>query len=130
MRHILWIYDAATHSIARLHAAGCLHRDVKPENFLFEQGPEGIDIYMNDWDSGLMIKEAKDDDDEIGSPLYFAFDRPLFNDLLEQHNKAVSEIAFFKTLQEEITNPNYQYYQKACRWAKRKRQKIRTLLKI
>jgi hypothetical protein len=114
---ILWIYYVTTFSIARFHAAGRLHRDVKLENFLFKRGPGEIDVYLNDWEGGLTVEEAKDDNEETGSPLYIAFDRPLFNDLLKQHNKAVKEIAFFKTLEEDVTDPCYQYYQKACRWA-------------
>lgn len=94
---ILWIHYTTIKSVAFFHAGGRLHRDIKPENFLFLHNPYGITVYLNDWDCGIKIEESKLIYSEVGSPLYMAFDRPLFNELLNAHNDALKEIAWFKT---------------------------------
>lgn len=94
---ILWICYAAARGLALFHLGGRLHRDVKAENFLFLRNQVGITVYLNDWDYGLETKKAHLTSTEAGSPLYTAFDRSCFNELLQQHNQAVREIAWFKT---------------------------------
>jgi len=88
---LFWMLYSVTYSIHFFHPKHWVG-DVKFENFVFCRAPDGsIRPFLIDLDS---IQEAKDTQgpNSIGTPSRYAFDRPVFNPLIEVFNKVLKDV--------------------------------------
>ncbi|MBV8801456.1 MAG: hypothetical protein JO131_00550, partial [Gammaproteobacteria bacterium] len=93
---ILWITFSMLYGLKDVHQSEVILRDIKPENILLIENMNGISAYINDLDLGIKLEEAQKKP-EIGSTFYVAFDRPIFNSVLQAHNNALSDLKNFDT---------------------------------
>jgi serine/threonine protein kinase len=82
---ILWIYYAAVSALAEFHASGMVHRDVKPDNFLFFRTAHGIHLCLNDFDQAMPQTLAEFSEEILCFP-YYAFDAPFFAAVIQIQN--------------------------------------------
>ncbi len=77
MGDVLWIYYASVSALAEFHRKKLVHRDVKPDNFLFFRTSTGIHLCLNDFDQAMSQFMAEYSREIICFP-YYAFDAPFF----------------------------------------------------
>lgn len=90
---IIWMFYSAVNGLAKYNAAGRLHRDIKPENYLSLRNSYGYCIYLGDFGFSAMAENPEGD---VGSPMYVAFDAPVFANAIKKHQKILAEISRFE----------------------------------